>query len=134
MHVHGITLETFYQVMSPRYLPLSFDTSYYTGIKLKQQLYIDQLLERFNFGKLNPVTTPLDLNQKLVKALPDEPAVDTNLYQQLGSLMYLVTCTRPDIAHAVSVLSQFCSHPLEVHHAAVKRVFRYLSVTLNFPG
>jgi len=45
--------------------------------------------------------------------------------------MYLVTCTRPDIAHAVSVLSQFCSHPLEVHHAAVKRVFRYLSGTCS---
>jgi len=101
-----------------------------TGIKLKQQLYIDQLLERFNFSKLNPVKTPLDHNQKLVKALPNEPAIDTNLYQQqLGSLMYLVTCTRPDIAHAISVLSQFCSHPLEVHHAAVKRVFRYLSGT-----
>ena len=43
--------------------------------------------------------------------------------------MYLVTCTRPDLAHTVSVLSQFCSHPLEVHHLAVKRVFRYLTGT-----
>ena len=81
-------------------------------------------------NKLNAVKTPLDPNVKLLKASPDEPAVDTTLYQQqLGSLMYLVTCTRPDIAHAVSVLSQFCSHPLASHHQAVKRVFRYLSGT-----
>jgi len=83
-------------------------------------------------NNLNPVKTPLDPNVKLFKALPDEPAVDTNLYQQyLGSLMYLVSCTRPDLAHAVSVLSQFCSHPLESHHQAVKRVCHYLSGTRN---
>ena len=50
------------------------------SIKLKQQLYIDQLLERFNMGNLNPVSTLLDSKVKLVKALPDEPAIDTNLY------------------------------------------------------
>ena len=81
-------------------------------------------------NKLNPVKTPLDPHGKLFKALPDEPAVDTNLYQQyLSSLMYLVTCTCPDLAHAVSVLFQFCSHPLESHHQAVKCVIRYLSRT-----
>ena len=101
-----------------------------TGIKLKQQLYIDQLLERFNMNDLNSVSTPLDPKVKLVKALPEEPPGNTTLYQQkLGSLMYLVTCTRPDLAHAVSVLSQFCSHPLESHHLVVKHVFRYLSGT-----
>ena len=43
--------------------------------------------------------------------------------------MYLVTCTRPDIGFAVSFLSRFSSHPLEYHHTAVKRVFRYLAGT-----
>ena len=57
-------------------------------------------------SNLNPVSTPLDPKVELYKALPGEPTVDTTLYQQqLGSLMYLVTCTRPDLAHAVSVLS-----------------------------
>ena len=46
--------------------------------------------------------------------------------------MYLVTCTRPDLAHTVSFLSQFSSHPLPIHHTAVKRVFRYLNSTRHY--
>jgi len=81
-------------------------------------------------NNLNSVKTPLDPHIKLCKGLPDEPAIETNLHQQqIGSLMYLITCTRRVIAHAVSVLSQFCSHPLLSLHQAVKRVFHYLSGT-----
>ena len=46
--------------------------------------------------------------------------------------MYLVTVTRPDLAHAISFLSQFVSKPVPIHHSAVKRVFRYLNGTRNF--
>src|SRR5437868_13929954 len=49
----------------------------------------------------------------------------------IGSLMYLITCTRPDLAFSVSFLSRFSSHPLKSHHTAVKRVFRYLAGTRN---
>ena len=102
------------------------------SITLNQGRYIDQILKRFGMDNLNPVRTPLDPKAKLVKATPDEPAIDTNLYQRMiGSLMYLVTCTRPDLAFTVSVLSQFSSHPLKIHHHAVKRVFRYLVGTRN---
>lgn len=55
------------------------------------------------------------------------------LYQQMiASLMYLVTCTRPDLAFSVSFLSSFSSHPLKVHHLAVRRVFTYLVGIRNF--
>ena len=47
----------------------------------------------------------------------------------IGSLMYLVTFTRPDLAFSVSYHSRFSSHPLARHHTAVKRVFRYLAGT-----
>jgi hypothetical protein len=46
--------------------------------------------------------------------------------------MYLVTCTRPDLAFTVSFLSQFSSHPTPIHHTAVKRVFRYIKGTRNY--
>jgi len=79
---------------------------------------------------LNPVKTSLDLQIKLIKVSLDESAVDITLYQQkLGSLMYLITCTCPDIAYPVSLLSYFCSYPLASHHQAVNRVFHYLSGT-----
>ena len=51
-------------------------------------------------------------------------------YQNLiGALMYLAVFTRPDIAHAVSVLSQFNANYGTQHWAAAKRVLRYLKGT-----
>ena len=50
----------------------------------------------------------------------------------VGSLMYTMVCTRPDIAHAVGVLSRFMSKPGKEHWTAVKRVFRYLRGTSDY--
>ena len=50
----------------------------------------------------------------------------------VGSLMYAIVCTRPDIAHAVGVLSRFMSNPGKEHWTSVKRVFRYLRGTSDY--
>ena len=47
----------------------------------------------------------------------------------VGSLMYAMVCTRPDLAHAVSVVSRFMGQPGREHWQAVKRIFRYLRGT-----
>ena len=47
----------------------------------------------------------------------------------VGSLMYAMVCTRPDIAHSVGVVSRFLSNPGKEHWAAVKWIFRYLRGT-----
>ncbi|XP_047319525.1 secreted RxLR effector protein 161-like [Impatiens glandulifera] len=47
----------------------------------------------------------------------------------VGSLMYAMVCTRPDLAHAVSVVSRFMGDPGKEHWKAVKRIFRYLRGT-----
>ena len=47
----------------------------------------------------------------------------------VGSLMYAMVCTRPDIAHAVGVVSRFLSNPGKEHWAAVKWILRYLRGT-----
>ena len=47
----------------------------------------------------------------------------------VGSLMYVMVCTRPDLAHAVSVVSRFMGKPRKEHWQAVKRIFRYLRGT-----
>ena len=44
----------------------------------------------------------------------------------IGSLMYAMVCTRPDIAHAVGVVSRFMSNPGKQHWEAVKWILRYL--------
>lgn len=47
----------------------------------------------------------------------------------VGSLMYAMVCTRPDLAYAVSVVSRFMGQPGKEHWQAVKRIFRYLRGT-----
>ncbi|KAJ9548119.1 hypothetical protein OSB04_020662 [Centaurea solstitialis] len=64
--------------------------------------------------------------------------LDPSLYRTIvGSLVYL-TVTRPDIAHAVHVVSQFVTAPTTVHWGAVLRILRYLRGTqfqsLLFPS
>ena len=51
--------------------------------------------------------------------------------EAVGCLMYAMVLTRPDIAFAVSRVAKFTSAPRTSHWTAVKRIFRYLSGTLN---
>lgn len=81
-------------------------------ITMSQQKYVQTILKRFKMSDCKPVSTPLNCSIKLSLNMSpkteEEKAEVQNLpYQNLvGSLMYLATSTRPDIAHAVSVLSQ----------------------------
>src|SRR5262249_6513586 len=50
----------------------------------------------------------------------------------VGSLMYLATSTRPDIAYSVGVLCRFNSNPGPTHWKAVSHLFRYLKATTNY--
>ena len=50
----------------------------------------------------------------------------------VGSLMYAMVCTQPDIAHAVGVLSRYTSTPRKEQWAAVKRLFGYLCGMIVF--
>eukprot|EP01018_Ginkgo_biloba_P024166 Gb_40913 [translate_table: standard] len=50
----------------------------------------------------------------------------------VGSLMYVMVCTRPDITHVVGVLSRFMVNPKHEHWVVVKRIFRYLRGTFKF--
>ncbi|MCI64798.1 vacuolar protein sorting-associated protein 33 [Trifolium medium] len=50
----------------------------------------------------------------------------------VGSLMYTMICTRPDIAHAVGVVSRFLSNPSKDHWQAVKWILRYLRGTSKY--
>ena len=49
----------------------------------------------------------------------------------VGSLMYAMVCTRPDIAHAVGVVSRYMSNPGKQHWLAVKWILRYLRGTTS---
>ncbi|CAL1396601.1 unnamed protein product [Linum trigynum] len=98
------------------------------GILFSQHKYINDLLDDHRFAYCLPVRTPIELNLKLGKE-SGTPLVDGRIYRSIvGSLIYLVA-TRPDIAYAVQVVSQFMAAPRTDHLAAVHRILRYLQGT-----
>lgn len=105
-------------------------------ITLDQQKYIDDMLRRFKMDDCNPVSTPIDVNQKLSASMsggcdadvPEEERIFP-YREAVGSLLFLAMITRPDISFAVNLLSRFQERPLPAHWKAVKRVFRYLKGT-----
>ncbi|RVW73899.1 Retrovirus-related Pol polyprotein from transposon RE1 [Vitis vinifera] len=77
-----------------------------------------------------PVNTPIEEGLKLCVE-PNQVSTDKGRYQRLvGRLMYLAH-TRPDLAYALSVVSQYMHNPGEQHMNAVMRILRYLK---NAPG
>ena len=101
-------------------------------ILLSQENYIKKVLERFNMDKAKPVNCPLAGHFKLSSSQCPTSDEEKNEMQKIpyasavGSLMYAMVCTRPDIAHAVGVVSRFLSDPRKEHWAAVKWILRYL--------
>lgn len=90
------------------------------------------MLKRFELTEAKTVSTPADLDVKLVKDDGVSKEVDPLMYQSMvGSLLYAAMATRPDIAYAVGVVSKFNSKPTETHLTAVKRILRYLKGTFN---
>ncbi|CAI7906235.1 unnamed protein product, partial [Closterium sp. NIES-53] len=96
-----------------------------------------RVLQRFDFTYSSPQATPLSTRHSL-SALPlDESVEPSGPYPELvGCLMYLMTCTRPDLAYPLSILACYVAagrHRPE-HMAAAKRVLRYLCSTSGLEG
>ncbi|KAJ7954712.1 Retrovirus-related Pol polyprotein from transposon TNT 1-94 [Quillaja saponaria] len=101
------------------------------GIFISQKKYIRDVLHRFQMANCNSVNTPTEFGLKLSKDFGGKK-VDNTFYKQIvGSLMYL-TATRPDIIHAVSLISRYMEYPTEMYLLAAKRIFRYLKGTIEF--
>lgn len=103
------------------------------SIKIHQRSYILDTLSHFGMSDSNPTATPMEAGVKLTTPTGniDEETAKLPYRELIGTLMYLATATRPDIAHAVSCLSQFLTKYSREHWNAAKRVLRYLKGTIN---
>jgi hypothetical protein len=100
------------------------------GYYLSQHKYLQDLIARSGLSDTRTATTPMELNLQL-RPNDGTPLADPSRYRHIvGSLVYL-TITRPDIAHAIHILSQFVSAPSSVHYAHLLRVLRYLRGTAS---
>ena len=101
------------------------------GLALSQSHYIDKVLDKFKYLNFKEVKTPIDLNLALAKN-KGESESQVDYAKVLGCLMYIMNCTRPDIACAISKLSRYTSNPNKTHWMAMRRVLGYLKHTQKF--
>ncbi|CAM8909312.1 unnamed protein product [Rhodiola kirilowii] len=96
-----------------------------TGIFLHQKKYATDLLTEYDMVECKPVKTPLPTKHQLSLSTA-ELLPDPMIYRKMvGKLIYL-TITRPDLSHAVHILSQFMNEPNTDHLKAANRVLRYI--------
>jgi hypothetical protein len=108
----------------------------FLGLELRHygdKLYVEQhrfalkVLRRFKMHHAYLQTTPLDPGSHLVKAIKGDRLIDTNKYWALiGSLIYLLHATRPDLAFTLSALSKHNKKPTSEHLQAAKQALQYL--------
>jgi hypothetical protein len=102
---------------------------------LSQQNYIQKVLHRFNMHDAKSVSTPIASHFKL-SALQC-PSTDEDIEYMsrvpyssaVGSLMYAMVCSRPDLSYAMSLVSRYLADPGKEHWRAVQWIFRYLRGT-----
>ena len=98
------------------------------GISVSQRKYVFDFLAETGMLGCKPSDTPIEAGRR---SEDDGSFIDKKRYQRLvGRLIYL-SHTRPDIAFAVSLVSQHMHSPKEAHLQAVYRILRYLK---NSPG
>ncbi|CAI7883220.1 unnamed protein product, partial [Closterium sp. NIES-53] len=101
-------------------------------ITLTQSHMVHHLLQRFDFQYSSPQSTPLPTGHSLSAPPSDESVEPSGPYPELvGCLMYLMTCTRPDLAYPLSLLARYVApgRHRKVHWDAAKRALRYLCST-----
>ena len=77
-----------------------------------------------------PKAVPCELGANKACETNGSEFENANLYREIvGSLIYLMTCTRPDLCYVVTYLSQHLSKPLKTHYGMAKQVLRYLKGT-----
>lgn len=101
-------------------------------IYLDQEQYISGVLDRFGITKEKhkPKAVPVADYEHLRPGTEKDEQINSNEYSQaIGSLMYAMILTRPDIAFALGRLSQFMKAPVKHHGHALKNLMRYLKST-----
>ncbi|KAJ9553788.1 hypothetical protein OSB04_017833 [Centaurea solstitialis] len=104
-------------------------------IGLSQSTYIDKILKKFRMNESKKGFIPMQHGIVLSKtqcpvSIQDQDKMKSVPYASaIGSIMYAMLCTRPDVAYSVSVTSRYQQNPGEPHWVAVKNILKYLRRT-----
>ena len=104
-------------------------------IGLSQSTYIDKVLHRFGMQEAKRGFIPMShgiviSKENCPKSSDDKDRMKKVPYASaIGSIMYAMICTRPDVSYALSMTSRYQSNPGEGHWTAVKNILKYLKRT-----
>lgn len=102
-------------------------------LRLDHSSYVRDLLQKYGYESVTPLSTPFDNYSHLMKAKPGEPLADQCAYQTLfGEVLYLSQLTRPDISFHINRLSQFTLNPSMANWNGLLKILRYLSGTKHY--
>nr|GEY37361.1 zinc finger, CCHC-type [Tanacetum cinerariifolium] len=101
------------------------------GIAISLSYYIEKVLKKFNYFDITLVSTPIDTSEKL---MPNNGQAVSQLeyFKVIGCLMYVMTCTRPDIAFVVGKLCRYTSNHGTQHWQAIQMVLKYLKKIMDY--
>ena len=100
------------------------------GLLMSQTMYLKSVLKRFGMDSCKPRGTPCEM--KVESYSVNEGTIDIEKYREMvGSLVYAMVCTRPDLSYVVTKLSQHLSCPTEGDLVTMKHVFQYIQGTLD---
>ena len=102
-------------------------------IKMNQRNYANKILEKFKMSECKPKSIPCDLSMNKLTQKDSTLLQDVTLYRAMvGSLIYIMTGTRPDLCYVVNKLSQNMSNPTVAHFNIAKHALRFLKFTVDY--
>ena len=84
-------------------------------LKLTQKEYVNKILERFGMSQVKPISTPLAQHFKMIADNSPKTKEEVKYMKEIpyasvvGSIMYAMVCSRPDLAYVTSMISRFMS-------------------------
>lgn len=116
-----------------RFLGINFVTYKDGSVSMDQRQYLENVLSKFGMDSCKPRSTPCELKPSAYYSPGDSDIADEPEYRAIvGSLIYAMTCTRPDLSWVVTKLSQHLSRPTAGDWALLKQVLRYIKGTLHY--
>nr|GEY58062.1 putative retrotransposon protein [Tanacetum cinerariifolium] len=102
-------------------------------IGLCQSAYIKKILKRYCMKNSKRGSIPMQEKLKLSKSQGASTPAELKRMQNVpyasavGSIMYAMRCTRPDVAFAHNVTSRFQQNPRDIHSTTIKNILKYLT-------
>ena len=102
-------------------------------ITMSQSQYLKKILEKFGFENCKPRGTSCEANPDVYNTDTITDEIDPRKYHQMvGSLVYAIICTRPDLSYVVTKLLQHLSKPTSGDLLMLNHVFCYVKSTVDY--